>query len=129
MTPDAAPYPFPSIPRPVRHFVALAAVVIAVVASRTTWAVDEGGLFLIMSITVVAAAWFAGVGSALAVTVLGAVLAAVGREGNSNVAVHLHHALFIVEGLLLTALVAELRRGRGGGRGGGREGEGGGGGG
>src|SRR3954468_6723526 len=103
-------YPFPNIPLPVRHFVALAAVVIAVVASRTTSAVDEGGLFLLMSIIVVAAAWFAGVGSALAVTVLGAVLASAGREGESSLAVDTHLALFILEGLLLTAVVAALRR-------------------
>src|SRR5689334_16132882 len=106
MSSDPVPYPFPSIPRPVRHFVALTVVVIAVLASRTTAAIDEGGLFLLMSITIVAAAWFAGVSSALAVTVLGAVLAAIGREGRPNVAVHTHLALFVVEGLLLTGLVA-----------------------
>jgi signal transduction histidine kinase len=112
MTQAPAPYPFPSIPRPVRHFVAIAAVVIASLASRTTPAVDEGGLFLLLSITVVGAAWFAGVGSALAVTVLGVTLAALDRGESRDVAVHIHHALFIVEGLLLTALVAALRRAR-----------------
>jgi signal transduction histidine kinase/CheY-like chemotaxis protein len=107
-----APYPFPAVPRPVRHFVALMAVVIVFLASRTSAAVDEGGLFLLMSVTVVGAAWFAGVGSALAVTVLGAVLAAIGREGDPNLAVQTHLALFVVEGLLLTGLVGELRRAR-----------------
>jgi signal transduction histidine kinase len=112
MTQPPASYPFPAVPRPVRHFVALAAVVIACLASQTTSAVDEGGLFMLMSITVVGAAWFAGVGSALAVTVLGAVLAAAGRESDSTVAVHTHLALFVIEGLVLTAIVAELRRAR-----------------
>ncbi|MEO8223147.1 MAG: hypothetical protein ABI563_20480, partial [Specibacter sp.] len=36
--------------------------------------VDEGGLFLLLSTAVLGSAWFAGTGSALAVTVLGAVL-------------------------------------------------------
>jgi signal transduction histidine kinase/ActR/RegA family two-component response regulator len=112
MTQDPATYPFPAVPRPVRHFVALTAVIIAFLASRTTPAVDEGGLFLLMSITVVGAAWFAGVSSALAVTVLGATLAAIRASGEQRVAVHIHLALFILEGLLLTALVAELRRAR-----------------
>lgn len=112
MTESPAPYPFPSVPPPVRHFVALTAVVIAFLASRTTTAVDEGGLFLLMSITVVGAAWFAGVSSALAVTVLGAVLCGFGRDVDGDVADQTHLALFIVEGLLLTALVAALRRAR-----------------
>ena len=107
------PYPFPTIPLPVRHFVALTAVVIAFLASRTTPAIiDEGGVFLLFSITVIGAAWFAGTGSALSVTVLGAILGAAGDRGGLTVAVHTHLALFVLEGLLLTALVAELRRAR-----------------
>lgn len=107
------PYPFPTIPLPVRHFVALTAVVIAFLASRTTPAIiDEGGVFLLFSITVLGAAWFAGTGSALSVTVLGAMLGAAGDRGGLTVAVHTHLALFVLEGLLLTALVAELRRAR-----------------
>jgi signal transduction histidine kinase len=112
MTRPSAAYPFPSVPRPVRHFVALTAVVIAFLASQTTPAVDEGGLFLLMSVTVVGAAWFAGVNSALAVTVLGAVLAALRADGQGGIAVQIHLALFVLDGLLLTALVAELQRAR-----------------
>ena len=113
MTRAGGPYPFPTIPLPVRHFVALTAVVIAFLASRTSPAiVDEGGVFLLFSITVLGAAWFAGTGSALSVTVLGAVLGAAGGRGGLTIAVHTHLALFILEGLLLTALVAELRRAR-----------------
>jgi signal transduction histidine kinase len=113
MNRGAGPYPFPAIPLPVRHFVAVTGVVIAFLASRTTPAVvDEGGLFLFMSITVLGAAWFAGTGSALAVTVLGAALAGVGAWARPSIAVHTHLALFVLEGLLLTALVAELRRAR-----------------
>jgi signal transduction histidine kinase len=113
MTRAAGPYPFPTIPVPVRQFVALTAVVITFLASRTSPAVvDEGGLFLLMSITVLGAAWFAGTGSALAVTVLGAVLGATVGSPRATVAVHTHLSLFVLEGLLLTALVAELRRAR-----------------
>src|SRR5436190_9799880 len=76
MTRATGPFPFPAIPIPVRHFVALTAVAIAFIASRTTPSViDDGGLYLLMAITVLGAAWFAGTGSALAVTVLGAALA------------------------------------------------------
>lgn len=104
------PYPFPTIPVPVRHFVALASVLIAFLASRSTPAlVDEGGLFLLMGIAVLGSAWFAGTGSALAVTILGALLGAVGGQGQPSLAVHAHLALFVLEGLLLTMLVAELR--------------------
>src|SRR5262249_59140829 len=105
------PYPFPTIPAWVRHFVALAAVAIACLASRTTPSViDEGGLFLLMSITVLGAAWFAGAGSALAVTVLSAVLGATCVGLGSTVADDTHLAPFLVESLLLTALVREPRR-------------------
>jgi signal transduction histidine kinase/CheY-like chemotaxis protein len=113
MTRGTGPYPFPRIPVPVRQFVALMAVIIAFLASRTYPAViDEGGLFLLMGTTVLGAAWFAGTGSALAVTVLGAVLGGWTVPARARLAVHTHVALFVVEGLLLTVLVAELRRAR-----------------
>jgi signal transduction histidine kinase len=113
MTRGAGPYPFPTVARPVRHFVALTAVVIAWLASRTTPSViDEGGLFLLLSITVLGAAWFAGTVSALAVTLLGAILGGFGVWARPSVAVHTHLSLFVLEGLLLTALVTELRRAR-----------------
>jgi signal transduction histidine kinase/CheY-like chemotaxis protein len=113
MTRTDGPFPFPTVPLPVRHFVALTAVVIAFLAARTTpTVIDEGGMFLLFSITVLGAAWFAGTGSALAVTVLAAVLGAASGPRVARVAVHTHLALFIVAALLLTALVSELRRAR-----------------
>lgn len=107
------PYPFPAIAVPARHFVALTAVIIVFLAHRAAGSViDEGGLFLLLSIAVLGSAWFAGTGSALSVTVLGAVLGSlVAGEGGSP-AVETHLALFVGQGLLLTALVAELRRAR-----------------
>ena len=107
------PYPFPAVTLPARHFIALTAVVIVFVAHRAAGTViDEGGLFLLLSVAVLGSAWFAGTGSALSVIVLGAVLgSAVAGSGHSS-AVETHLALFVGQGLLLTALVAELRRAR-----------------
>jgi signal transduction histidine kinase/CheY-like chemotaxis protein len=112
MTKRAGPYPFPTVPIAVRHFVALAVALTVCLAARSSVYIDDGGLFLLLSITVVGSAWFAGTGSALAVTVMGAVFGAIVTEAAANSAVETHLALFIVDGLLLTALVAELRRAR-----------------
>jgi signal transduction histidine kinase len=109
----SGPYPFPAVALPVRHFVALTAVVIVFMAHRAAGTViDEGGLFLLLSIAVLGSAWFAGTGSALSVTVLGAVLGSVVAGKESSPAVETHLALFVGQGLLLTGLVAELRRAR-----------------
>jgi signal transduction histidine kinase/CheY-like chemotaxis protein len=106
-------YPFPAIARPARHFVALTAVVIVILAHRMAGTVvDEGGLFLLLSIAVLGSAWFAGTGSALSVTVLGAVLGSLVAGREDSPAVQTHLALFVGHGLLLTGLVAELRRAR-----------------
>jgi len=106
-------YPFPSIPVPVRHVVALLSVVIVFLAYRSSGTViDDGGLFLLLSIAVLGAAWFAGTGSALAVTVLGAVLGSAASGHVTTPAVQTHLALFVGQGLLLTALVAALRDAR-----------------
>jgi signal transduction histidine kinase/ActR/RegA family two-component response regulator len=113
MTRATGPYPFPAVAVPARHFVALTAVVIVFLAHLgADTLIDEGGLFLLLGIVVLGSAWFAGTGSALSVTVLGAVLASVvaGQRGHPSVEAHL--ALFVGQGLLLTALVAELRRAR-----------------
>lgn len=109
----AGPYPFPTVAVPARHFVALTAVVIVFLAHRAAGTlIDEGGLFLLLSIVVLGSAWFAGTGSALSVTVLGAVLGSLVAGQNSVPAEETHLALFVGQGLLLTALVAELRRAR-----------------
>ena len=108
-----AEYPFPAVPLAVRRIVALVLVVIVFLAYRGSGTViDEGSLFLLLSIAVLGTAWFAGTGSALAVTVLGAVLGSVLAGPQLSRAVEMHLALFVGHGLLLTALVAELRRAR-----------------
>ena len=113
MTPHNGPYPFPAVARPARHFVALTAVVMVFLAQRAAETViDEGGLFLLLSIVVLGSAWFAGTGSALSVIVLGAVLGAVVAGSANSPADETHLALFVGQGLLLTGLVGELRRAR-----------------
>jgi signal transduction histidine kinase len=109
----SGPYPFPSIALPARHFVALTAVVLVFLAHRAAGSViDEGGLFLLLSVAVLGSAWFAGTASALSVTVLGAVLGAAVSGSGGSPAVETHLALFVGQALLLMALVAELRRAR-----------------
>src|SRR4051812_14215581 len=111
MSREAAGYPFPSIPLAVRHAVALISVVIVFLAYRSSGTlIDDGGLFLLLSIAVLGSAWFAGTASALAVTVFGAVLGSFVAGHVNSPAVQTHLALFVGQGLLLTALVAELRR-------------------
>ncbi len=101
------------IPAPVRHAVGLLLVVVVFLGYRHTGTViDDGGLFLLLGIAVLFNAWFAGTSSALAATVLGAVLGALPDRHSHLPAVETHLALFIGQGVLLTALVAELRRAR-----------------
>jgi signal transduction histidine kinase/CheY-like chemotaxis protein len=61
---------------------------------------------------VLGSAWLAGTGAALFVTVLGAILGAVAAGHAGGAAVQMHLALFVLQGLLLTALVSEMRRSR-----------------
>jgi len=113
MKPASGPYPFPAVALPLRHVAALTAVVIVFTAHRAAGTViDEGGLFLLLSIAVLGSAWFAGTVSALSVTVLGAVLGSRVAGSVSLPSVETHLALFVGQGVLLTALVAELRRAR-----------------
>jgi signal transduction histidine kinase len=110
-TPDS--YPFPTRPAPLRFGLALVAVA-TVFTIDWMWdaAIDYGSHFLMLGTAVIATAWVAGTGPALAATVLGAVLGAFQSEGGLTPAASMHLALFVVQGLLLTALVAELRRAR-----------------
>lgn len=74
-------------------------------------ALDNGSLFLLMHLLVVATAWFAGTGAALATTVVAAALGALRAAGDAG-DTYTHLALFIVNALVITAMVAELRRTR-----------------
>ena len=56
MKTGSGPYPFPAVAVPARHLVALTAVVIVFMAHRAAGTViDEGGVFLLLSISVVLA--------------------------------------------------------------------------
>jgi len=107
-------YPFRTLPAPLRFAIALAAISVVFLIDRAGGAtIDEGSKFLLMGTAVMASAWFAGTGPALAATVLGAVLGAfesAGQPGDAAVSTHL--ALFVVQGLLLTAVISELRAAR-----------------
>ncbi len=104
MTPTG-PFPFQAIPRGARHAISLGSVVLVYVAYRTTATViDDGGLFLLLSIAVLFNAWFSGTGAALAATVIGAVLGSLAGGPTHDAAVQTHLALFIGQGLLLTVL-------------------------
>jgi signal transduction histidine kinase len=112
---NADAYPFPAQPAPLRFAVALGAIA-AVYAIDHVFGelIDDGSHFLLLGTAVMASAWFAGTGPALAATVAGALIGA--WDGPSSVdsvrATQTHLALFVVQGLLLTALVSELRRAR-----------------
>src|SRR5688572_1024147 len=108
-------YPFPTQPAPLRFAVAVAAVgAVFVIDYFFGSVIDDGSLFLLLATAVMASAWFAGTGPALAATVTGALVGAWHQpEGLGNFsATQTHLALFVVQGLLLTALVSELRRAR-----------------
>src|SRR5687767_13773894 len=110
--PTADAYPFPAEPAPLRFAVALAAVgAVLVIDYFFGSLIDDGSHFLLLGTAVMASAWFAGTGPALAATVDGAVAGAWDGSGSvDNVrAAQMHLALFMVQGLLLTALVSELR--------------------
>src|SRR5687768_17239437 len=102
-------YPFPTQPAPFRFTVALAPVgSVFLLDSALGSLIDDGSQFLLLGTAVMASAWFAGTGPALAATVVGALLGAWGASGApaDARATHAHLALFVVQGLLLTALVA-----------------------
>ena len=68
-------YPFPTLPAPLRVVIALAGVAVVFAASWSAGAmIDDGSEFLLMGTAVMACAWFAGTGPALAATVMGALL-------------------------------------------------------
>jgi signal transduction histidine kinase/ActR/RegA family two-component response regulator len=108
-------YPFPTLPAPLRFAIALAAVGIVYTAKFAYPAlIDSGSQLLLLSTAVMASAWLAGTGPALAATVVGALIGAWDAsisEANDRAA-HTHLALLVVHGLLLTAVVSELRSAR-----------------
>ena len=72
----------------------------------------RGSLFLLLSMAVIAAAWVGGTGPALVATVTGALLAVLGEQVTGDRGFDALLALFLLQGLLLTAILAELSRAR-----------------
>ena len=108
-------FPFRPLPPPFRYAIGLAAVGLVYVLSYSFEAViDDGSQFLLLGTAVMASAWFVGTGPALAATVAAALFGA-WDAATANVeprAAQTHLALFVVQGLVLTALVTELRASR-----------------
>lgn len=108
-------YPFPTLSAPLRFAIAAAAVLMVFVTDAVGRApLDTVSRFLLLGVAVLASAWFAGTGPALGATVLGAVLGVfdAGDPSRTDATVATHLALFVVQGLLLTAVVSELRAAR-----------------
>jgi signal transduction histidine kinase len=113
MVATADAYPFRTQPAWLRFGIALAAIAAVFAVDRMAGPmIDDGSHFLLLGVAVMSTAWFAGTGPALAATVLGAVLGAGTAETATIPAASMHLALFLLQGLLLTALVSELRRAR-----------------
>ena len=105
-------FPFPTLPAPLRFAVAVAAIGLVFLADRAFGAIiDDGSQFLLLGTAVMASAWFVGTGPALAATVAGGLFGA-WESPLTDRAEYAHLALFVVQGLLLTAVVTELRRAR-----------------
>jgi signal transduction histidine kinase len=110
---SADAYPFRTLSTPHRFSIAIGLVALVFLLDQSaTSLIDDGSHLILLGSAVGATAWFAGTGPALLATVLGAVLGALHDENTVTGAVPLHLALFLVHSLLLTAVVAELRRAR-----------------
>ena len=106
-------YPFPTFPVPVRFGIAVVMLLAVVLIDRAAGAlIDNGSHLILLATAVMATALFAGTGPALSATVVAAVLGARHGSSTDNAAAPMHLALFLVHGLLVTAVVAELRRAR-----------------
>lgn len=112
MNRTADAYTFRTYSAPVRFGIALALIAAVVVLDRSTTPLfDNGSHLILLAIAVMAAAWFAGTGPALVATIVAAVLGARHAHITEDTA-YVHLALFLVHGLVLTGVIAELRRAR-----------------
>ena len=106
-------YPFRTVTPPVRFLIALLLVgLVFAVCWRAGDKIDDGSEFLLLGTAVMACAWFGGTGPALAATVLGALLGAFEASHSATMdgAAPTHLALFVVQGLLLTARHLRIAR-------------------
>ena len=106
-------YPFPTFSVLVRFGIAVVMLATVVVVQLLAGPlIDIGTHLILLATAVMATALFAGTGPALAATVVAAALGARHASTVTDAAAPMHLALFLVHGLLLTAVVAELRRAR-----------------
>jgi signal transduction histidine kinase len=97
----------------VRYAVALGLVLLVVALSAAGGAaVDNGSEFLLLTIAVMAAAWLGGPGPALAAVLAGVLASSRESATTPTTAADFHLALFIIHGLLVTAVIAEMTRSR-----------------
>ena len=114
MREPADAYPFRRSPSAALRYsipIGLVALVFLIDQSANSL-IDDASHYILLGTAVGATAWFAGTGPALLATVLASVLGAVHDDASLTGAVPLHMALFVVQALLLTGVVAELRRAR-----------------
>lgn len=108
MQPGDATYPFPRFSAPLRMTLAAALMAAVVLLNRLAGTgFDHGGQFIVLGTVVMGIAWLAGTGAALAATVVAAVLRSMNAVDDAG---YLHLALFLLNALLVIAVVAELRR-------------------
>jgi signal transduction histidine kinase/CheY-like chemotaxis protein len=106
-------YPFPTFPAGVRFGIAILIVGAVVVLTRLGNPIfDHGSVFLLLGIAVMTAALVAGTGPAIVATMLAAIAGTVQAGQVTDVAGGIPMGLLLVHGLLLTSVVAELRRAR-----------------
>ena len=112
-TPDA--YPFPTLAAPLRFGIGIALISLIFILERGAPAlIDDGSHFILLGTAVGATAWFAGTGPALLRdgAGLGVRRGRCPRHIASAALCRCTSRLFLVHGLLLTGVVAELRRAR-----------------
>ena len=106
-------YPFPTFSAPVRFSIAVLMLgVVVLIDAAAGPLIDEGSHLILLATAVIATALFAGTGPALAATVVATALGARHEEAGWGAGQSVALSLFLIHGLLVTAIVAELRRAR-----------------
>lgn len=107
MAPGDSTYPFPTFSRPLRLALSAVMIVAVLMLDRFIDSIDNGAYYILLGTVIMAIAWLAGARAALGATVLAA---AVGSYRQPTASGHTHLALFLANALLVTGVIAELRR-------------------